>query len=323
VQKVTSTEKFQKSAFAGYSIQDQDQYCLYMPDGNTPLHVCGDTRLKGNAFLPTIGLKKGFIAGVGYSGDKLIEGATYRSGRTMPELFVSLADTIQDFLQQFTTVDQSQLVDYAELNNYHSFNTETYVYFDAGPIIISDLSCRGNYLIISENSISIMGNAHLEDIIVYAPYIEIQSGFTGSLQGFATDSVFIGSQSHLTYPSAMSLITNNSGSSQNNFLISESSRIDGLVYVKSNQPDKDHTFLSIGNNAVINGQVFCDGLMEMQGTLFGNLVCRKFILFTPSSVYENYLLNVNINSNDLDDDFAFLIPDFRNRSYGKVLKWIE
>ena len=57
---------------------------------------------------------------------------------------------------------------------------------------ISDKIIRGNIKIISSKGITVNARSDIQDVILYAPRIEIESNFTGTLQLFAKDTIMIG-----------------------------------------------------------------------------------------------------------------------------------
>ena len=56
------------SAMIGLKPYGKHQSALYLADGNTPLALCGETEIRGKAFLPRAGVKRGRVAGQYYSG---------------------------------------------------------------------------------------------------------------------------------------------------------------------------------------------------------------------------------------------------------------
>jgi len=54
----------------------------------------------------------------------------------------------------------------------------------------------------------------------------------------------------------------------------------------------------------ITGLVYCDAIMQHQGCIHGSLYCKKFVLKTVSSIYENHLLDAEVNSTDVSSFFS-------------------
>jgi hypothetical protein len=104
-------------------------------------------------------------------------------------------------------------------------------------------------------------------------------------------------------------------------MISDSSSIEGLVFVSATGQEKKSTLLTMQEGASVLGQVFCNGIMNPKGKITGMLVCRRTILFTPSSIHENYLLNTSILTND-NKRFQNILPGVGGEGRKDILKWI-
>ncbi|NJK96560.1 MAG: hypothetical protein HC905_18035 [Bacteroidales bacterium] len=145
--------------------------------------------------------------------------------------------------------------------------------------------------------------AQLDNIILYAPKIEIEDGFTGSLQLFACDTLLVGEKCTLRFPSFIAVMepTGNRPIIE----IKKDTRILGDVVMLSRSESK-HIIAEcrVGSGTSVSGTIFCEGRLELNGSVSGQIYCKSFLLRTRSSEYENHLLNANIDGRSLSTYYA-------------------
>lgn len=321
--KTDNKKTYGKMAFAGYAIPAEHNYCLYLVDGGSPLSLCGTTRIKGDSYLPLQGVKRGHLGSNQYDGDKLVYGNVYQSSSFMPLVYQNTIDSIRNYFNVTIVSKPHQFITFDEIDEgrFNPFNNPTKIIYDESPIFLSNFKCRGKYLIESETAVLIDSTVNLEDVIVKAPYIEIMEGFKGSIQCIASDSVFIDENCQLQYPSVISIIAQRESTGFKSMVISDSSIIEGLVFVAATNQTINSTLVTLQEGATVIGQVFCNGLFEAKGKVIGNTVCRRTILFTPSSVHENYLLNTKLLKNT-DNHYLNILPGIFENGRKDILKWI-
>lgn len=322
-QKTGEKETHIKMGFVGYLVPETPHYSLYLLDEGTPLTLCGKTHISGDVYLPPQGVKRGYAGGLQYEGEQLIYGNTFKSESSMPKIFHDTRDIIHDFVSNTLMDEPHQFVTLDDLteDHFNPFTNPTKIVYDESPIFLSNIDCRGKYFIESEVAVIVDKTAYLEHVIIKAPYIEIDEGFKGSVQCIASDSVFIDEHCHLQYPSVVSLIVEQEKPGFKSVMISDSSSIEGLVFVSATGQEKKSTLLTMQEGASVLGQVYCNGIMNAKGKITGMLVCRRTILFTPSSIHENYLLNTSILTND-NKRFQNILPGVGGKGQKDILKWI-
>ena len=75
-------------------------------------------------------------------------------------------------------------------------------------------------------------------------------------------------------------------------------------------------------NSCVYGTVFSNGYADLQGIINGSLTCSKIMLNTPSSVYENHLLNAEIDVTKLSKYYVG-INCVEVSEKKKIVKWLE
>jgi hypothetical protein len=129
----------------------------------------------------------------------------------------------------------------------------------------------------------------------------------GNFQAFARDSLRTGKKTELTYPSVLGIITTKQSPPQTILLIGEENKIAGLIFGIQTVPDFTRTLLiSISTKTEITGQVWSNDLLDLRGKVFGDVGCKLFRLKTNSAVYDNQLLDGEIDRSKRPD--AIVLP---------------
>ncbi|MFT7900092.1 MULTISPECIES: hypothetical protein [Flavobacteriaceae] len=154
---------------------------------------------------------------------------------------------------------------------------------------IENLNLRGRFVLESNQKIFLRKNNRLEDVIVKAPVVEIEEGFKGSLQIFATEKVVVNKNVDLNYPS---IIYVSGGDKNVEIQIGEKCKVLGLVLGVSDK--KRESKILISDNTIIAGDLYCSGQVEFKGTMYGAMYVNEFHLKTEESEYKNALLNLKL-----------------------------
>lgn len=154
---------------------------------------------------------------------------------------------------------------------------------------IENLNLRGRFVLESDQKIFLRKNNRLEDVIVKAPVVEIEEGFKGNLQIFATEKVIVNKNVDLNYPS---IIYVSGGDKNVEIKIGEKCKVLGLVLGVSDKERESKILIS--DNTIIAGDLYCSGQVEFKGTMYGAIYVNEFHLKTEESEYKNALLNLKL-----------------------------
>ena len=303
---------------------------LITKENGKALSLCGETVLKGMCMLPKAGLERAYIEGQNFVGDKLIDGDMLQAPATIPGINEKFIEYLEKKLS-FQLLESDSLLDYETFLSkdslVNSFLNRTLVVQSSGTILLSNKYIKGNILLFASNKIIIEENSHIEDALLVAPQIEIKDNFSGSLQAIASDTIKAGKEVHLNYPSSLTVLykeDTTKGRKVPAIILDENSFCSGsLIALKKNEGNSlVNPLIKIGKESMIQGLIYSQGYTDLQGSLHGTLITNGFILVTPSSVYENHLLNATIDRKSLSDFFvAGLIL---NKNPGKkIVKWLN
>lgn len=306
-----------KAALIGYEPTSKGRCALYLSDERRPLSIAGNTLINGDAYLPEAGIRTTYINRRGYDKKELVFGRRFTSADDLPTVNEGVAHAIRNLCLQ-TSHSELKVIDYVYDSMDQSFASGP-VYFNGGDQFNLTQSIRGAVVVRSQSAVVIGAEAKLEDVIISAPYIEVEDGFEGQVQLFARDSVIVGKNCRLRYPSAVAVFSNGSEA----FLkVGHGTLIQGILYVDGEPKPYEGRRLYIDKEAIILGQVFCDGFVEHKGTIKGNLTCRKFLLQLEYSVYENHLFDGIIDSQSLPDYYLGSgLWEYQN--IRRVVKWLN
>ena len=174
---------------------------------------------------------------------------------------------------------------------------------------LSNVTCKGNILIVSKDKINVTNTANLTDVIVSAPFVKVMSGFKGNIQIIAKDSVNIEEDVTMLYPSAVYIKNDNNKAS---FIIKNNSiLVGGIVVTGEHTLNNINRSVTIQEKASVIGNIYCQGGTQLEGLVTGTIYTDRFFLKTKSSYYENVILNGAINRDSLPKNFIEL-PLFEN-----------
>jgi hypothetical protein len=322
---VFKNTSFLRIAQIGYYQDSTQTYSLYLADEDKPLALCGKTIIKGTAYLPKAGVKRAYIEGQNFVGNELIEGVSKLSKKTLPEFSKPFIDAIQSvFTNKQVSENDSTVMIESELSGdsiHNSFLNNTLVLHCKNKLRMADGFYTGNVAIISDQQITIAASAIVKDVLIFAPRVIVEKGFNGNLQIFASDSVIVEKNVTLLYPSVIGLLRGAQSPTVAGIVLNENDTISGNVfaYKKSDEVFKQ-SGITLAEKSFIYGQVYSNGYIDIKGTIYGSLMCNKIILKTPSSVYENHLLNAVINRSKLSTNYVG-INLVEESTIKKVVKW--
>lgn len=313
----TLTQKYEDSkvALMGSEVAEQQKSALYLVDNFRPLSLAGKTRIEGTAYLPKAGVKRGYINGLSYFGDKLIYGEQKRSNRNLPSINEIRIQQLKNLAIQAKGI--SNISDSIT----QSFGQPTLEIY-APTVYLKNQILKGNIIIRSDSLIYIGRGAKLEDVLLFAPNIVFESGFEGSVQAFATNSIMVQKQTRLTYPSLICL-TASQASEKSGIFINEKSQLEGILLNYSKIPSRSQPILvRIKKDALVVGEVISNTKIDLQGKVYGHLSTTGFIYQSPASIFDNHLFNAEINYTQRFENFVPFLWTVDSKSQ-KVVKWLK
>lgn len=325
--KTESAAKYSRKsniALVGKDIFKSEKIALYMVDKGQFLSVCGMTVIKGDSYLPKSGVRRAYIEGKSFLGTKLVDGKILNSKDELPSLNTQMIGSNRQYLNgqesiSDSLVDMNFLLKVDTIKN--SFYRKTLAFFSSKWVTLSNKVLLGNLRIISTKGVTISNSVQAKDIIVYAPKIEIERGFSGNLQLFATDTILVNDGVRLFFPSFLAI-----PETQNHIAyisIGKDCNVLGDVLLSFKGDTKNNKLECLLNaGSTITGRIYCDGKLEIKGAVNGTVYTSSFILRTLGSTYANHLLDAVINFNVLPEYYSGSLMNENIERY-KTVKWLE
>jgi len=296
---------------------------LYIADDDRPLSVSGKTRIEGNAFLPKAGIQTAYVDNKAYEGDKrLVLGKKLTSEKKLPSL-----DAVRfNALDRYFSVQGDKPASMDSLNQ--SFLKPTKILdFKNKPYTLNNLSLKGNVLLHSDTTLTIDSTTKLDNILVFAKAIIVKEGFNGKCQLFASDSIAVGKNCRFNYPSCLGIVRSKTGkfSVQAKITVGETSTISGTVFIWEKSPGEIKPIIRLSKKDTVRGQIYSQyGIAFEDGcVVYGSLYTKYFLYQNTFTLYENYLINLQLNSNKLSPYYlgSGLLPAASKKK--RILQWLE
>ncbi|MCG8577757.1 MAG: hypothetical protein MI810_22945 [Flavobacteriales bacterium] len=277
---------FERTCIAGIE-QKKEDVNLYVVDNGRQISIAGETRLEGNCYLPSGGLKRAYIAGENYKGSQLLYGSRFKANRSLPAINQELIEKL--------TPPQANIISWEEAQDSMvvNFSETPQQFISDGTISIDHHYLKGAIWIEAKDSVFIGRDCQIEEAVIKAPIIFVESGFRGNVQLLATKRITLEEEVLLEYPSVMAVVEESANNKQPAEIeVGEGTQVIGSVFmVREGFDQRNMPLLSIAKEAEIDGLVYCQGKTELKGTVNGSLYTQKFYLKTQSSSYENHILN--------------------------------
>ncbi|WP_454880742.1 hypothetical protein [Sphingobacterium detergens] len=298
-----------------------DSTVLYITDEDRPVSVSGETVIKGVAFLPKSGIRPSYVDGEYFKGNKdIVEGKSKDSDRQMQPLNSDRVKYLQALAKRDSSIETLLPTGATTRNPFH-LKTAKYKLI-MGQSQLGD-SILGNIQLVSDTTITIPASAVLQDVVVVAPCIRIEKGFTGAAQFFARDSLILEDDVSLQYPSTVAVIGEDGKNI--NIRIGNNCKVMGTVLLYEPKRSDMPPSASFGKDCLIQGDLIVYGLLDYSKGMqvYGRTACYRFLYKSPSSMYENFLVNIKFDQSKLSPHFlhSFLMISDPKKQLNKPLKW--
>lgn len=298
-----------------------DSTAVYLSDEDRPLLLGGTTKISGNAYLPKSGVKKSYVDGKPYANEKLIyDGRILHSSRSLKAIDKYMVDKLK---AEFTKKDQQRPL-LNEKTITQSFFAATLTFDLIAKANLKNVELKGNIILYADSSITISASAQLEGIQLYAPYIKIEDGFKGNCQLFATDSIVIGKKVKLNYPSVAAVIRTEQSADQPHLVLGNEVNFEGILFSYEAKRSPLQTMVTLGKDTKVKGEIYSTGLLVLsKGTAVdGKISCNRLMMYFSGALYENFLIDVNLNRKARSPYYLSSRLFEPNLQY-KVLKWMD
>lgn len=323
VKSFQGTKVATKSFVFGKEMKDTLNSCLYLTDHQRPLQISGNTTLSGDAFLPKAGIRSVNIEGNQYPKNEPVSGKIFKSDTGIIPVNFAMLEHLREMLDLKKTnqVGNDFTANFPD-SICNSFKNDITYLFVKQKQDLEGKQIKGKVILLADSLIEVPFDAILDNVIIVAPEIVIDSGFAGSVQLLASKEIRIGRKCRLEYPSAAILIKRPDYEIQGKINVEEGAMLSGLIFAFSDNSDPRKNFISLSKSSIINGLVYVNGSLFPSGVVFGTVICDYLMYKSPVATYENSLINAIIDRQRLSPDF--IIPALVKGSGRKnIMKWVN
>jgi cytoskeletal protein CcmA (bactofilin family) len=288
--------------------------------------IAGDAKINGDAYLPERGIKMGNIQGYGYTKPQLVYGRKWQSKSRLPELQNGMVQQLKKMTNTgfMPTGNDFILKTGAMVKN--GFEQETQII--RGVVVdLENVSLTGNIIVWASQQIKVHPSANLKDVVLVAPEINIADRVIGNFQALAGKQITVGRNCNLNYPTILAVQDtrktegNNIPQREPSLIMESGSSLSGIIVYHNEHTSKKYgADIQIGNNANVHGEIYCQGSLELKGSVFGSVWAQSFIALENGNVYLNHLYNGNIDAYQLPMEFGGLV--FSDTPVNQVMKWL-
>jgi hypothetical protein len=298
---------------------------LYLSDEDRPLSISGKSLIKGTAYLPKSGIRASYVDGSTYTDKTLVYGTSKFSERTMPVLDQDILQTCNTMFDELARSDKKDPGLPADSVSNSFFQPLRKVFVQGSQADLSGRTLKGNLVIQCDTSLIVDASTILDQVILVAPHVLVKSGFKGNVQIFARDSITIADDVQLDYPSALLVLKADTAKFQIRIDIGKNCRISGQVIAYEKERSTLMPIISVGTGTVIQGELFSQGYLKFdRKTLVqGTVSAIRFMAKTSSSLYENYLIDTQINRRDLSRYYLGTKLLKGASTQNKILCWLK
>lgn len=283
---------FSNSLFGTYLSGDT---ALIVAENGRPIGLSGRIVFLANCYLPQASTKPSNVEGLSYI-------PAHENNKFIKKSPAKITEPSTNFFHQIESLRNYDLrndslasgLNY-EVNN--SFSNKTLTYLNQ-PSVISNVKYSNNVKIITDE-ITIDNSCIIDNILIICNKAHFKKKFKGSVHVFARDSIICEPDCEFTYPSSFILMseTGNHPKSLSQIELSENNKFFGAIIAinKEKNGTNKKVIIKINKNCEVNGLIYSSDFLHLEGKINANVFAEKLLLKTTSSVYENHLMNCEIN----------------------------
>lgn len=191
-------------------------------------------------------------------------------------------------------------------SHYHSFFNETI--YALIPSETDEFYAKGKVVLFGDK-VRVKSSWKISDVLLIAKNVTLESGFSGSLQIVASDTVVIEKDVYLRHPSGVYL----QGNKKHTYLhICKDSHLEGCAVVEGDVESRNGFVVDIhyrqDNGSIFAGMLYVNGIAHLEGAVLGAAYLKECYYLSGENMYEGLIYDGKITRND-DLGFPILFKD--------------
>lgn len=259
---------------------------LYYANTGSALTLTGNTNLHGAVHVPRNGVIYGQIQSVFFSGEKISPEKIRVSEKSIPQ---PQAGRVEEVTRLLALLDADGRTPLETDSLSVEFYGEEPAVFDVLGDGMELYALSGN-IILAADKVKIDASCDLRDIIIIANNITVGNGFKGSAQLFARDTLIVGENVRLEYPSGIY--------SGNYAEIKDRSVVSGYAIVcgKDKQDIRKANYRQ-SRLARVRGLLYVDGNAVFQGIVSGAAYLSQSVYYSAEGYYKDMVYDATVLEN--------------------------
>ncbi len=280
--------------FMGAAGAWKDAGVFYYPGRNFSFTLSGKSFLKGPVRLPKTGIQYGQFESRFFEGEKLPPGRISLSADSLPPPGEKARETVSGLLALLST-ETGELLEADSLSELFYGQEPRLLRMGSG--LLTQCILSGNLILLADK-LHLDPSCRLENILVVAREITLREGFRGRAQLFATDSIHLGRDAVLEYPSGIFL---GKTGERNRIALEAGSEVNGYVIVNGTslkageRPSVAH--YRQDPTAIVRGLLYVKGVAQWQGLVSGAVFLDKALHISPFGRYEDFVVGATVLEN--------------------------
>lgn len=283
------TENDTVSSVHFFGAYGRDEFAICLSNFSKPLAYSGTMKIIGDNKLPDLGVSGKIIEGL--KNEIQMSGKNYINESGLPEINESYERMYDNYTGPKISLSESEKSgDSAYFNSF--LNPTKQIALEG--TVVSGVTCKGNVIIRAKDSMLVRKSAVLDDVILIAPKITFEEGFSGNVQAYATTGIDVSDGIVLRYPSVLCVYNNSSGESK--IRIGRNCRISGaLVLFGNSLGNVEKNSIEVLEGGLLQGDIYCAGKLMLKSDVYGTVYTNRFFYKTASSSYDNLVAEIEIN----------------------------
>lgn len=159
---------------------------------------------------------------------------------------------------------------------------------------VQNIVYKGNIILRGKDSLVVKKSAILKDVILFAPRIIFEEGFSGNVQAYATSEILIKKNVNLNYPSVLCVY--NSTKNESSIIIQENCTVSGAIVLFGNELDDiEKNKIMVDSSGFLEADIYCTGALMLKSNVYGSIYTNRFYYRSSSSSYDNLISDIKIN----------------------------
>lgn len=285
---------------------------LWLCERENTFSLSGEAEIVGNLYLPRNGISYVQFDLGKYRGELISSSLIHTSDKELPSMDSTFLKTMEE-MKEVVPAFLSEIP-----NQYYSFQNEP-IYAVIPEKTRESFYAKGR-LVLYGDRVIIPATWELSDILLIAKHVTVESGFSGSMQIMASDTVVMEEGAYLHYPSGVYLNGNND---KTYFHICKDARLEGYAVIKGDIENGSGFVVDIHSRldkgSILTGLLYVDGIAHIEGTVSGCAYLKECYYLSGEYMYAGLIHDGKIiRNNDIGFPFLFKESGYRKRKMKMV-----